>query len=166
MTTWNAIDAPDSGDDVVDADDDWGVDPAPVDLEPASGEESEDEAEPTLYYGSVNEFVREFLRHAYKRPVNGRTRVWAADWWHYDEAVCRLEALWRAWEHLRLDPSTGMSVWWRDHADHHMRELFDPDAAFAAADATAPANQCQRGDPLPHEEPPADLFPDVREEAS
>ncbi|MGV0111135.1 DUF4913 domain-containing protein [Arthrobacter sp. CP30] len=32
-------------------------------------------------------------------------------------AVSRLNALWRAWETLRLDPGTGMSDWWRIHAD-------------------------------------------------
>ncbi|WP_216666160.1 DUF4913 domain-containing protein [Actinomyces faecalis] len=26
----------------------------------------------------------------------------------------------RSWEHPRQDPATGMSVWLRDHADHHM----------------------------------------------
>lgn len=40
--------------------------------------------------------------------------------------MSRIEALWRAWGHL-LDPATGMSVWFRDPADHHMRVLMDPD---------------------------------------
>ena len=34
--------------------------------------------EPTLYYGSVDEFVREYLRTVYRRAINGRSRVWAA----------------------------------------------------------------------------------------
>ncbi|WP_221186477.1 DUF4913 domain-containing protein [Terracoccus luteus] len=41
--------------------------------------------------------------------------------------------MWRAWEALRLDPATGMSVWWRDHADHHMTVLFSPEGPFAGA---------------------------------
>lgn len=28
-----------------------------------------------------------------------------------------MEALWRAWEHLRLDGATGISVWFKDHAE-------------------------------------------------
>ena len=61
---------------------------------------------PELVYGSVDEFVREYLRHMYTRPVGGgnaRYR-WAAKWWKFPEAVARLEGLWRSWEHLRQDP--------------------------------------------------------------
>lgn len=126
--------------------------------------DDETPAEPALYFGSTDEFVREYLRHVYKRRIsgNGTGRVWAARWWRYGEAVARLEALWRAWEHLRLDPSTGMSVWWRDHADHHMPVLFDPDGPFAGATAEEDASRV--GEPLPYEAPPEGLFPDVRTE--
>jgi hypothetical protein len=120
------------------------------------------EARPTLYYGSVDEFVREYLRHVYRRRIDGRNRVWAARWWEHDEAVIRLEALWRAWEHLRQDPATGMSVWWRDHADHHMAMLMSPEGPFSAADPGAKENQTRKGDSLPYQPPPAALFPDVR----
>jgi hypothetical protein len=113
-----------------------------------------------LVYGSVDEFVREYLRHVYKRPINARHRYWAAEWWRYDEAVIRLEALWRAWEHLRQDPGLGMSVWWRDHADHHMPVLMDPDGPFGGVEGDE--NVCRRGESLPYKEPPVDLFPDVR----
>jgi hypothetical protein len=41
-----------------------------------------------------------------------------------------LEALWRAWEFLRLEGTAGMSVWWRDHADHHMSVLLSTDGPF------------------------------------
>lgn len=116
---------------------------------------------PPLFYGSVDEFVREYLRLVYRRRVDGRHRCWAGRWWEYEEAITRLEALWRAWEHLRLDPATGMSVWWRDHADHHMPVLLDPDGPFS--DATEGAdNTNRRGDPLPYVEPPTGLFPDER----
>ena len=80
---------------------DWGQDdyddPDTESVEEAAGEE------PTLHYGAVDEFVREYLRHVYKRRIDGRHRCWAGRWWRYDEAVIRLEALWRAWEHLRQD---------------------------------------------------------------
>ncbi|MEU3331784.1 hypothetical protein ACF046_05500 [Glutamicibacter creatinolyticus] len=46
------------------------------------GQDDHGEAEPeeTLYYGSVDEFVREYLRNVYRRAINCRARVWAARW--------------------------------------------------------------------------------------
>lgn len=151
-----------------DAYDEEGIDAQPVDVDERTGE-VDPPAEPDaaedagLYYGSVDEFVREYLRNVYRRRIDGRHRCWAAEWWRYDEAVIRLEALWRSWEHLRQDASTGMSVWWRDHADHHMAVLMDPDGPFAAADDADAANHCKKGEALPYAAPPADMFPDVRE---
>lgn len=116
---------------------------------------------PELYFGSVDEFVREYLISAYRRRIDGQHRVWAARWWEYDEAVIRLEALWRAWETLRQDASTGMSVWWRDHADHHMAVLMSPDGPFAGL-KESDENRNKKGEPLPYEAPPEGLFPDVR----
>lgn len=154
---------------------DWGEDDAPTAPLPvqtpsddaaesqATGRDSEEAQTPQLYFGSVDEFVREYLRDVYRRPISGRGNgnVWAARWWAYPEAVIRLEALWRAWEHLRQDPSTGMSVWYRDHADHHMPILLHPDGPFAGlADE---ATSTRRGDPLPYEAPPAGMFLDARE---
>ena len=54
-----------------------------------------------------------------------------------DEAGVDVQALWRAWEALRLDATTGMSVWWRDHADHHLPILLSPDGPFARCAARA-----------------------------
>lgn len=118
--------------------------------------------EPELYFGSVDEFVREYLRHVYRRRVDGRgtQRVWAAEWWKYPEAVIRLEALWRSWEKLRQDPSMGMSVWWRDHADHHMAVLLDPSGPFGKATGDNNANAAD--EPLPYAPPPEGLYPDER----
>lgn len=119
-------------------------------------------AAPRLYYGSTNEFMREYLRHVYKRKIDGRHAFWSPQWWKSDEAIARLEALWLAWEHLRLDTTTGASVWWRDHADPHMGILMSSTGPFAKQiDVTATVLE-----PLPHEEPPAALFPDVREVAA
>ena len=135
-------------------------------LAPSSTQPADvDEAAPRLYYGSVDEFVREYLRNVYRRRVGGQqvSRKWAARWWQYDEAVIRLEALWRSWEHLRNDPATGMSLWWRDHADHHMAVLFDEAGPFAAADDEA-ENTNRKGEPLPYIAPPAGMFPDVRDD--
>ena len=56
-----------------------------------------------------------------------RTFEWCPQWWDHPEAVQRIEALWRAWEVLRLDGGTGMSTWWVDHADPQLALLFNPD---------------------------------------
>jgi hypothetical protein len=45
--------------------------------------------------------------------------------------IALMDALWRAWEHLRLDPATGISVWFRDHADPHMAVLLSEHGPFA-----------------------------------
>ena len=70
--------------------------------------EAAEPAPPELYYGSVDEFVRELLIKTYRRRIDGRGsgRVWSAEWWRSAEAISRLDALWRAWENLRLDGDT------------------------------------------------------------
>lgn len=128
-----------------------------LDQEPA-------DEEPELYFGSVDEFVRGYLLPNYRRRVDGQRVLWAAEWWKYAEAVARLDALWRAWEHLRQDAQTGMSVWFRDHAEHHMSVLLSPDGPFAAAgEGKDRENTNEKGEPLPYIAPPEGLFPDVRE---
>lgn len=113
---------------------------------------------PTLVFGSVDEFVREQLSYTYVRVVGPRgQRRWSAEWWRSAEATSRLESLWRAWEHLRQDGTTGMSSWWRDHLDHHMPVLMSPEGPFAdSKDQNGP------GEPLPYKSPPPGMFPDVR----
>lgn len=112
---------------------------------------------PTLYYGSVDEFVREFVCPTFRRNVGEQGRAeyrWSARWWESAEAIIRLEAMWRAWEHLRLDPATGISVWLRDHADHHLGVLMSPTGPWALSRDTARPDE-----PLPYEAPPEALFP-------
>ncbi|MFF0613707.1 DUF4913 domain-containing protein [Nocardia tengchongensis] len=81
-------------------------------------------------YGSVAEFVENYLSLVYRREVGKGRRVWCPQWWLHAEAVVRLDAMWRAWEHYRIDSRTGLSVWFLDHADPHMSILFDPDGPF------------------------------------
>jgi hypothetical protein len=56
-----------------------------------------------------------------------RTFEWCPQWWDHPEAVQRIEALWRAWEVLRLDGGIGMSTWWVAHADPQLALLCNPD---------------------------------------
>ncbi|MCY9785700.1 DUF4913 domain-containing protein [Nocardiopsis sp. EMB25] len=143
------------------------VEGTPADSDPApsppaapdpGGWEDDDEADAELYYGSVDEFVREVILPMYRRKVGARgSRRWSAEWWRSAEAVSRLEALWRSWENLRLDGATGMSTWWRDHADYQMNILFDPDGPFGRSE-----DENKPGAPLPYTPPPPGLFTDAR----
>lgn len=120
--------------------------------------DDEETAAPQLVYGSAVEFFREYLRKVYVRRITSTSTVWEARWWEVDEALVRIESLWRAWEFLRLDAATGTSVWFRDHADHHMAVLMNPDGPFSGSE-----EKTKRGEPLPHEEPPEGLFPNLLE---
>ncbi|WP_336853912.1 DUF4913 domain-containing protein [Sinomonas albida] len=119
--------------------------------------------EPELVFGSTAEWVAEFLVPMYRRQLTatGDRTTWCPQWWRHAEAIIRLEALWRAWEHLRLDGRTGASVWLKDHLDHHLPVLLD------AHDG--PFNGCRpdrhADDPLGEFQlvaPPPEWFPDVR----
>ncbi len=111
-----------------------------------------------LFYPHVAAFVEDRLVYLYARRL-GQQFVWCPEWYRHAEALSRLDSLWRAWEHLRLDPALGMSVWWRDHADPNMRALLDPDGPFAACRGQHSEYPIP---PLPVEEPPAGLFFDQR----
>jgi hypothetical protein len=65
---------------------------------------------PRLVFGSVEEFLHEQLLPIYVRDVDDRSAKWCTEWYFHPEAVSRVEAPWRAREHLRLDGATGMSV--------------------------------------------------------
>jgi hypothetical protein len=115
---------------------------------------------PGPYYPTLPQWVDEWLLPVYRRSVSGHQRAWCPQWWQHPEAVARLDALWRAWEHLRLDAATGMSVWFRDHADHHMTILLDADGPLKGCNATHSARPLE---PLEHEPPPPGAFePDDR----
>jgi len=110
---------------------------------------------PELYYPNYAEFVKHHLIPMYRRPLGGQGVTWCAEWWRHPEAIARLDALWRAWEHLRLDAATGGSVWLRDHADHHMAVLLSADGPFKGC---KPDKHGERLDPLPLADPPNGLF--------
>jgi len=115
---------------------------------------------PRLFFANLDEFVRDFVRLVFRRGVGETGRAeyrWSARWWESAEAVIRLEAMWRSWEQARLDPTTGISTWLRDHADYHMTVLTSPNGPFAQSKDTANYDE-----PLPYQAPPADLFPDAR----
>ncbi|MFE3189864.1 DUF4913 domain-containing protein [Nocardia sp. NPDC059240] len=107
-------------------------------------------------YDSVVEFVENYLSLVYRREVDNGRRVWCQEWWKHAEAVARLDAMWRTWEHYRLDCNTGLSVWFLDHADPHMRVLFDLDGPFQYC--SIKSGHSDQISPLPLKSPPSGLF--------
>lgn len=117
----------------------------------------EGEEVPELFYANVAVFVAAKLAPTYRRHINPAGGVtWCPQWWKHAEAISRLEALWRAWEFLRLEGATGMSVWWRDHADHHMSVLLSADGPFKGCNPDD--GHKSKLPPLPCGEPPEGLF--------
>lgn len=135
---------------------------APPDGQSRAGDDAPQSEQRRLVFESLSDFVVDKLAPTYRREVTeGLSRRWCPEWWRHTEANSRLEALWRAWEHLRLDPATGMSVWWRDHADHHMEKLFDPDGPFKACsvrDGHKKPGQPGYIEPLPVTSEPTGMF--------
>lgn len=111
------------------ADDEWADEPAPAPAPEDDTTRDQPDDEPELFYPDLPGFVSEWLLQVYRRALD-QGRTWCPQWWEHPEAIVRLEAMWRSWEHLRLDPATGMSIWLRDHADHHMVVLLDEQGPF------------------------------------
>jgi len=88
-----------------------------------------EEPAPTPVYDSVEAWVLERFIPMYRRTLGGEFR-WCAQWWRHAEAISRLTALWHAWETLRLEPGTGMGIWYRDHLDHQLPVLLGPRGPF------------------------------------
>ncbi|WP_308163162.1 DUF4913 domain-containing protein [Nocardia alni] len=115
-----------------------------------------EESTPT-HFRNVAAFVDEYLRYIYQRQVTDTTdAVWCPEWWKHTEAVVRLDSLWRAWEHYRLRETTGLSIWFTDHADPHMTKLLDPSGPFKYCNARHGHRQLLA--PLPLTSPPREVF--------
>jgi hypothetical protein len=124
-----------------------------------SDNHSHAEPEPELVYSSAVEFFTELLAQSYVREVNeGAAFAWCPEWYKHPEALIRMESIWRAWEHLRLEPALGVSSWWLNHADPHMRILMDKEGPFkkCAYDGHKPPTPEKAT--LPHVVPEAGIF--------
>jgi hypothetical protein len=114
---------------------------------------------PPLQFPTLPAFVA-YLADLYRREVfDSSERAWCPKWWEHPEAIARLEAMWRALEALRQDPATGISVWFRDHADVHMAQLMQPHGPFRGCTATR-GHSIEPLKPLPLDDPPADWWPE------
>jgi len=98
-------------------------------------------AEIAPVYGDADQWVRDvfvLLLGEYKRQSaagRGDGLRWCPRWWAHPLALDRLESLWRAWEALRLDPGTGLSVWYRDHFAPALADLTGSDGPFRGCDS-------------------------------
>ena len=121
------------------------IDPFTSDAPEASGGQGS-KAQPELIFPDLPAFVSEYLVHHYARPVQAgaydKEFTWCSSWWAHTEASSRLNALWRAWEALRLDETMGLADWWNNYADPTMRVLFAPKGPFqgCTAESHKPAN--------------------------
>ncbi|MFF1701027.1 DUF4913 domain-containing protein [Streptomyces sp. NPDC058252] len=79
-----------------------------------------------LWYANVGEFVTDRLAYFVPSPTPESGQVWCPQWFRHPVALSRLDALWRAWEALRWDAGLGMSSWWINHFEPHLRALSDP----------------------------------------
>lgn len=103
--------------------------------EPEAEEEAKPEEEPRkLHHARLDLFVEKYIAHTYRREVSrqgteGKIR-WCPQWWDHAEAVGRLDALWMAWEQMRLGEGSEMAAWWTQFADPMMAALLDPEGVF------------------------------------
>lgn len=85
---------------------------------------------PKPAYRSLETWVDEYFTVVFARPVGGEIR-WCSQWGEHPEALTRLEALWRAWETLRLDPNLGIATWLTNYLDPQLVALTSRAGTFA-----------------------------------
>jgi hypothetical protein len=122
--------------------------------------EATPEAATELMYFNPIEFFVDLIAPSYVRDVNeGAQLAWCPECYKHPEALIRMETIWRAWEHLRMEPALGLSIWWLNHADPHMRVLMDIEGPFkkCAYDGHTPPRTPGLAS-LPHTPAEAGLF--------
>lgn len=85
-------------------------------------------AEAETYYPNVYMWVEHWLLPRWKRDLSQAR--WDPRWWEYTEVLSRFDALWRAWEFLRLEGPTGTAVFFRDYLDTTMPIITDSSGPF------------------------------------
>jgi hypothetical protein len=96
----------------------------------AGGLSAPTSAAPPPRYATLEEWIREYFAPTFGRLVGGEQR-WCPRWQEHAEAITRLEALWRSWEALRLDPALGMATWLSHHLDQQLPILLGRQGPFA-----------------------------------
>lgn len=120
--------------------------------------EAEQPARDVLLFTSLDDFVREFLCQVIRRRLDHASQTWCPRWWMHPEALSRLSALWRAFEHSFHNPELGLSEWWIYHADPHLAALMHPELGpFAACDPKR-GHSDYPFEPMPAEPAPPELM--------
>ncbi len=101
---------------------------------------------PSLRYGTLDDWVLEYFAPTFGRPIGGEIR-WCAQWREHAEAISRLEALWRSWEALRLDPAMGMATWLTHYLDPQLAVLLGRGGPFAQCNVDRHERQVALGPP-------------------
>lgn len=110
-------------------------------------------------FASLPTFVDRYVLPNWRHQHQPNSTRWCERWWLHEEAVTRLEALWEAFEAMRLEPAPSLSTWLRDHFDHHMSMLTRIDGPFANCQPRRHDEPVHEAVPVwPHTEPPAGLF--------
>jgi hypothetical protein len=91
-------------------------------------------------YETLQSWVNDYYLAVFPRPATGEAR-WCSQWEDHPEAVTRLEALWRSWETLRLDPNLGIATWLTTYRDPLTAQLVARPGTFAACAPTRHAGQ-------------------------
>lgn len=99
------------------------------------------EASPTgrlLRFASAVEFVNEYAVPNWGHPLGvGRAGArWCDQWWLHPSALASLDALWEAFEVMRLAPPPSLASWTRDYLWPFMTELTRPDGPFHSCTPT------------------------------
>ncbi|RQN02012.1 DUF4913 domain-containing protein [Aeromicrobium camelliae] len=118
------------------------------------GEQSPENSHQKTEYASLAEFVEDFLLEMCWRDTSAASAIWCPEWWRHPAAILRLDALWRSFEALRLDPALGMSTWLLQHADPHMAVLTDPQGPFKGCNK----EHISRSRKIPTDRAPRDIF--------
>ncbi|MEV0048484.1 DUF4913 domain-containing protein [Nocardia rhamnosiphila] len=134
-----------------------------VAIDPAH-EAARREAPRELFFRDLEQFVTEHLAQVYRREVTalGSENMvrWCPCWWDHGEVVARLDALWMAWEHMRLGETSEMNSWWIQHADPQMAAIFDMEGPFKYC--SVEDGHRAKFAPLPTVPAPTGFFPDER----
>ncbi|WP_280301127.1 DUF4913 domain-containing protein [Nocardia neocaledoniensis] len=115
--------------------------PAQPEPEPEAAPAAEPEEEPRkLRFERLDLFVEQYVANMYRREVSRRGTEakirWCPQWWDHGEAVGRLDALWTAFEQMRLGEGSEMAAWWTQFADPLMAALFDIEGVFKYCSVT------------------------------
>ncbi|NYJ76543.1 DUF4913 domain-containing protein [Allobranchiibius huperziae] len=111
---------------------------------------------PPRQFAGVDEFVDRFVLPQWRYRLDTEDVRWCARWWEHTAAMGRLEALWEAFEVMRLDDAPSMSIWYRDHFDVHMSVLTQRDGVFHRCSAERGIHEQPRL--WPHEQVPPGLL--------